>query len=211
MYLEFGDKTYFIHLKTDIDSIRIKKIDPDVIHLNVPALLPQDNLILYIQKELPKVISDAKKIKRTSITELEIFDKKYPIRIINLSTSYIANDILYTNTDTLKSKIKIEELKLKILRNTIDQLLSNLEEELNVILPVIKLKKLKTKYYSICPTNEYITYSKTLIDKSKDFISYVVIMAVGRYLLCTEEQSSDLINRHVLNPKHCEKVYNYEQ
>lgn len=211
MFLEIDGKAYFIYPRTDIDYIRVKKVDKDAIHLYVPALLPHNNLTLYIQKELPKILSNAKNNVFTSISELSLFDKKYPIRITNISAEYIENDIIYTNENTLASTTKIEKLKFTLLENAINQLFSDLEETLNIILPSIKLKKLKTNYYSICHTKEYITYSKTLIDKSKDFITYVVILAVGKYLNCSEEQINDLMNKYVLNPKHCERVYKYEQ
>jgi len=211
MYLEIDEKTYFIHLKTDIDSIILKYIEQEIIHLTVPARLPKENLIAYIKKELPKLISAHKLSATIDITELSLFDKLYPVKLDGSSLAYIKNDIVYTNIKSLATKANIDKLKYSLLLNFINSSLSHLEEDLNLILPVVNLKKLKTKYYSVCHTNEYITYSKTLIEKSKDFITYVVILAVGDFLRCSENQVNDLINKYVSNPKHCERVYKYEQ
>lgn len=211
MYLEIDEKTYFIHIKTDIDSIILKNIEQEIIHINVPARLPHENLITYIKKELPKLISKYKLSETVDITELSLFDRVYPVKLDGSSLVYIKNDIVYTNIKSLATKTNIDKLKCSILINFINSKLSYLEEDLNLILPVIILKKLKTKYYSVCHTKEYITYSKTLIDKSKDFVTYVVIIAVGNFLRCSEEQVNDLVNKYVSNPKHCERVYEYEQ
>ncbi|WP_160069160.1 YgjP-like metallopeptidase domain-containing protein [Sphingobacterium bovisgrunnientis] len=211
MYLEIGEKTYFIHIKTDIDSIILKKIEHEIVHLDVPARIPQENLIVYIKQELPKLISAHKKSLNTSLTQISLFDKIYPIKIEPILSAHIKNEILYGNKKHFSTATNLEKLKFTLLLNFINSKLSYLEEDLNLILPETNLKKLKTKYYSICHTNGYITYSKTLIDKSKDFITYVVIRAVGIFLRCSEEQIDDLINKYVSNPKHFERVFKYEQ
>lgn len=211
MYLEIDEKTYFIHLKADIESIILKNIEQQVIHLYVPARLPHENLVIYIKKELPKVLKAYKKSEISAITELYVFDRTYPVKVDETSSAYLKNNIIYANASSFATKRNIDFLKYSLLLNFINSKLSYIEEDLKLILPVINLKKLKTKYFTICHTKEYINYSKTLIDKSQDFITYIVILAVGNYIRCSEEQVNDLMNKYVSNPKHCEKVYKYEQ
>jgi predicted metal-dependent hydrolase len=211
MYLEIDEKTYFIHLKADIVSIILKNIEQQVIHLYVPARLPHENLVIYIKKELPKVLKAYKKLEISAITELFVFDRTYPVKVDETSTAYLKNNIIYASACNFATTRNIDFLKYSLLINFINSKMSYIEEDLKLILPVINLKKLKTKYYTICHTKEYITYSKTLIDKSQDFITYVVILAIVNYVRCSEEQVNDLISKYVSNAKHCEKVYKYEQ
>lgn len=211
MYLEIDDKNYIIHLKADIHNVILHCVDDQYIHLQVPALLPQENLIAYIRQELPRVIKYAKKLTPHKIVELHLFDKIYPVKISETESLHIKNEVIYANPKDLGTKAKIEKLKLNLLLNFINDTLSVLEQDLNVILPEIYFKKLQTKYYSICHNTQRITYSKTLIDKSKDFITYVVILTVGFFLESSKEQIDFLINKYVSNSKHCERIYNYEQ
>jgi predicted metal-dependent hydrolase len=211
MYLEIEGKNYVIHLKTDIDTIYMRKVENDIVHLNVPALFPQENLIHYIQKELPKVIRKKSKKLVFEVHELNIFGRNYPIKLEVDETSYLKNNILYTHPKFLSTKSSIEKLKDSLLLNFLNDSMSMLEEELNIILPEIKLKNLKTKYSSICHNKQHITYAKALKEKSKDFITYVVILTVGKFLKYSEDQIYFLLNKYVSDWRHCERIYKYEQ
>ena len=211
MYLEIDKKSYFIHLKANIDGIQLKKIEGDLVHLDVPVLMPQENLISYIKNEFTNHTVNHKKSYIFDYEPIKVFDKLYPIRIKDIETPYLMQEVVYANTRHVISKVKLELLKQQLLLNHINNILSMLEEELNVILPVINLKKLKTKFYAICPTIQIITYSKILIEKSLDFVNYVIIITVGNFLKFSDDQIYYLLKKHVSNWKHCERIFHYEQ
>lgn len=211
MYIEIEGNSYFIYPKTDIDVIVIKKIADKTIHLKVPSQLPQDSLITYIKTQLPKKVAKYQKEEVFRTESINIFDKTFPIKFVVTDSPYILKGVINCDIRSVSSKSKMESLIQHLLLNHINNMMSTLEEELRLILPEIKLKKLKTKFYSNCHNTQSISYSKELIEKSLDFITYVVILSVGDFLKYTEDQLYYLWNKYVSDWKQCERIFKYEQ
>ncbi|MCA5006815.1 YgjP-like metallopeptidase domain-containing protein [Sphingobacterium bovistauri] len=212
MYLEIDGKSYVIHLKSNIKHIMIRNVSEIEIHLNVPVDFPHESLITYIKTELINDITQFNEIEKVNLEEsIHLFDKNYKIRHIYTGNPYLKDDILYTNVKELKSTIKRESLKSTLLQNKINSIISRLEDDLNVIIPAINLKKFKTKYYTICPKSNLITFNRTLVDKSHEFITYVVILSVGDFLKYSKEEIDNLTKVHITNWRHCERIWKYEQ
>ena len=212
MYLEIDGKNYIIHLNSNNQHIRIQRIVDDVVHLIVPIEMPQEYLLTYVKTELKKDISRFKRNKGTNVANsLTIFDKNYNIRITDTKYPFIKNEILHLNQNILSSKKEIKLAKEQILLNQINSTYSTIEEDINLMLPNINLKKFKTKFYSICHKSNHIIYCKTLLEKPLDFINYIVILSIGSYLNYSIEEIKLFGKRYVLDLKHCERICNYER
>lgn len=209
MYIEVDGKEYFIHLNSNSKLIRIKKVEDDTVHLEVPVSWSEKSLLSYIRtflnKEIPQPI-----VKHTEQT-LQLFDKTYPVKFIISESPYMENNTIYTNFKNFSNKSLIEKLKTSLLKNLINNKISIIEEDLNILLPDVHIRKLKTNYYTICPSTNRVTFNKKLIDKSISFIRYIVILMSSKYLNLSQEESQNLLNKHISDWKHCERILKYEQ
>lgn len=212
MYLEINGTNYVIHLKSNHKHISIRKINDADVHLNVPVDFPQDYLISYIKTELQNDISRYTiSSNNDSVEIIQLFDKNFKINNQEGNLPYIKGETIFVNLNNVKSIAKRDFLKKTLLLNKINSLISSLEDELNVLFPTINLKKFKTKYFSICPKTNTITYNKTLVDKSQDFITYVVVQSFGNYFDFSTDRINTLAKKYVHDYKHCERILKYEQ
>lgn len=211
MHIKIGEKDCLIHIKEELEHIRITRVEENTIRLEVPAQLPQENLLLYIKNNLSADLASWQSKLKQAIYSLVIFDKKYAVKVLSVSQPYIYANCIYCNEHNLASSSQIEKLKEQLLLNFLNDMLSKLEEDIEILLPAIKLRKLKTNYFSICHNTNHITFSKELIHKSQPFITYVIITAVNSFRGESEAKGKHLIERYVPEWKHIEQVLAYER
>lgn len=211
MHLKFEDKDCIIHIKESLQHIKLIAVEDAVIHLEVPALLPQENLLFYIKNNLSKDIISWNAQKLYSTKYIDIFDKRVPVKIISGTQPYLQDNRVYCPSEYISSAKQIEALKMLLLLNLLNDKMSKIEEDLNILLPDLKLRKLKTNHFSICHTTYHITFSKDLVNQSTAMITYIVVWAINTFRRTNEEENRRMIMKYVPDWKHCEQVIAYER
>ena len=177
--------------------------------LAVEANVPKDEIVLFVKRLLRKKIK--KEIDYT-ITSIEIFDKKWPVKLAGPSGNpYIKNDIIYcfSNSHNLSYK-QIDEIKERLLNTFIHDFVGKWEERLCLLVPTILFRKNKTNPFTICLTKEAITFSKSLHAFSLDVVEYCVAMAMMAYLGLHQKQQEYILNEYMPLWKIYEKNIAYE-
>lgn len=211
MHIKFEGKDYFIHIKDALDHIRVIGVAEKAIRLEVPALMPEDSLLYYLKHNLSEDIADWDFKSKHNIYTVEIFDKKYSAKIKATNIPYIQSNCIYCNESYLSSLSGVEKLKEQLLLNFLNDSLSKLEEDLGMLLPAIKLRKIKTNYFSICHKTNHITFSKKLINKTSSFITYVILAAVNTFRDVNDTDGKQLIQKYVPDWKHIQQILVYER
>ena len=211
MHFKHEEKDCIIHIKETLQQIKLIAVEDDVIHLEVPALLPQENLLFYLKNNLSQDIISWKAKKLNSTSYIDIFDKRMPVRIISGTQPYIQENRVYCPRQYMTSSKQVEALKMLLLLNFLNDKVSKIEEDLNILLPDLKLRKLKTNYFSICHNSYYITFSKDLVHQSAAMVTYIVVSAINTFRGVNEEEGRRMIMKYVPDWKHCEQVIAYER
>lgn len=209
MYLEVEGKKFIIHIKSNIRVIRLNKVEFDVIHLDVPALLSKAELLVYIKNILSLELKKFKNIHEHEQVYINCFDRDFLLQFKNTDYPFISGNVIY-NKELSLSILKQEKVKEYLLYNYINTKFSILEEEFNMGLPHIYIRKLKSNLFTINYNLNRINYSKKLVNSSQDYIYFIIVLSLVKYLKM-EDDMDRIMNKFVENWKHYHRVFNFEQ
>ena len=212
MYIEIDQQSYYIHLQDDISEITLLYKSDNTIHLRVPARCREEQLISYIKTHKWHLNHQFIANNDQPSNKITLFEKTYDIVPKNdVYKAYIKGAALYVPLTYHHSTTSLSRMRIEILENEINKAFTYWEEELHVILPIFKLRKLKTNSHYICRNKDSITIAKHLIDRPKDFFCYIIAKIVFNYFNIKLTIQEELFECHVKNWKHIRKVIAYEQ
>jgi len=195
------------------DRVTVVSYDKKLLSLELPALLPQNELI-----EIVKLIKKNKH-KTTSLgysgVELSVFDKKIPVRLIPSRSQepYFDRGIIYLpqqKSPKLKSEKFIEQIKIILFKKLIIQSLSRWEDALGILIVDNNFRKLKTKPYITCLKHNIITWNTKLINQPIDLIEYVVLDAILYMSGNAPEKNIEIKFKYIPNWRSYQKIIDHE-
>lgn len=209
MYIEVEGQNYLITVHASVEKITVSGIKSDYIQISAPANLPQSELLVYLKNNKNQLIKSFN--KENKIQKIEIFDQSLSLVIKeNLREPYMQNNIIY-GSDGISTSAQEQKLKEKLLLQVLMNLIGQWEERLGYMLNEIKLRLLKTNHYTVCYKTNNMTFSKSLINRNLNFISYIVATAVLDTLKINDGRREQLLDKHVKDWKFSKKINSYDR
>jgi len=211
MYIEIDNLYYYFHLEANLDQISVSKITDEAIHLQVPARMSQAELKSYI-----KCYAHNFKLQAETTDfidkKISMFEMNYQLLIMEgVKHPYINGAAIMLPINFKINTAKLKQLKEDVFLNEINKLISFWEEKLNVLIPPIKLRKLQTNTYYNCHNTNFITVNRILADKPKNLFNLIIADLVFAFSKINEEDREQLLDNHVKDWKHLQKILAYER
>lgn len=210
MYIEINGEKYHLSIRDSGDDIRIIEQKDDVTYLAVPARIPHDNLISYLKEVSFTITNSGLSGKAEVAGTVRLFDTDFTLFIQPvLKSTFIKGKAVFAKKkptteaawDRLAEDLLMVEIKVNI---------GFWEEILDVFINTINLRKLKTNFFTFCKDDRGITFNKSLIHRSREFISYVCAVAIFDCLDIEEDEATELKNKYIKDWRHYQKVLSYE-
>ncbi|WP_140938261.1 YgjP-like metallopeptidase domain-containing protein [Sphingobacterium lumbrici] len=212
MIIEVDGSTYNIVIQSSSKGIAIGGYKNQMIHLHVPYTVPTAELYAYIRANSRLIKNYITQVdSEQQIGSFQIFDTTFPLIIKSqLPNPYLHQERIYTSAYPNHKKA-IDNLQLSLLLQQLTLQISIWEEHLNTLLSEIKIRKLKTNYFTVCTRDKRITFSSDLIQKSIGFISFICGEAVMCLVHIDAQERTRLLDRFVKDWKQYKKIVSYER
>ncbi|SFS30995.1 hypothetical protein [Sphingobacterium wenxiniae] len=177
--------------------------------LAVGADIPQQEVRYLIKEMLDK---EQEKIEINSITYLEFFDKKWPLKIkYGKGKPYFKNNIIYCFTDRKSiSPVFLGKIQTTLFQDVIYREVGCWEDLLQVLVPEILFRKNDSTPFIITKAGEKITFSKSLKNLSLESLAYAVFKAMVQYVDLSEDEEEKLLDKYFPNWNNHYKILCYE-
>ncbi|MBE8720519.1 YgjP-like metallopeptidase domain-containing protein [Sphingobacterium pedocola] len=212
MIIEVDGYTYNIVIQSSSKVIAIGAYKNQMIHLHVPYAIPTAELYAYIRANsrlINNYVTNTNSEKQ--FDKFQIFDAVLPLIIESqLANPYLHHGKIYTPAYPVLKKT-VSNLQRTLLRQQLTLQIGAWEEHLDIFISEIKVRKMKTNYFTVCTRDKRITFSSELIQKSIGFISFICGEAVMCLVHIDAQERIRLLDRFVKDWKQHEKIVSYER
>ncbi len=186
MNIPIAGKEYKL-ISTDQEGIYIDYTDPNLPCIYAHALLSISDVVQYVKEYQPdKRIFIPEQLPILEYIKVSIFDQVYPVKIhrTGKQKSFLKNSIIHyfipKNADITKPTF-LSRIKDDFFEDSIIGMLSNWEEQLQLMSNDIVFKKLKTRPFIVDLVTQNICFNKNnqlLSLRTNEFIVYLALQAL---------------------------------
>ncbi|GGH19714.1 M48 family metallopeptidase [Sphingobacterium alkalisoli] len=212
MIIEVDGYTFRIFVESSSKSIVIGGYRNQMIYLHVPHTFPTAELYAFIRANKRLINSYiTNSYSEKQFDNFQIFDRVYTLVIkARTSNPYLLADKIYSSAYPIHENA-VKHMQYSLLLQQLTLQISTWEEHLHLLISEIKIRKLKTNYFTVCTRDKRITFSADLIQKSVGFISFICGEAVMCLMNINSQERAHLMDRFVKDWKLHEKNVSYER
>lgn len=210
MYIEIEEKSYYISIRDDETAISVLGRRDDAIHLAVSARLSQDELVAYLKRNDLRAVAEVDSTLTDDFITLALFDSAFTLIVQRgVYKPYIKGNSLYISKIP-RTTAGRESLADTLLLQEIKQHIGFWEEKLAVLISDIGLRRLKKNYYTVSRQHQRLTFERSIVHRSRDFIAYLCANAVFDYLSLGDSVREELGYNYVTDWKQQQRILKHE-
>lgn len=213
MFIEI-EGTYYELVGTSEAGIRIARTGAQKKTIYAQPGISMDEIKAYIRQFAKEQVADpTEDEERLSFFTLELFDKKYNVRLLPDSHQkpFIKKELILAGANLFRrrERSKIEDdIRSQLFEQTILDLVGSWEEELGILVDQVSFRKLSRSHYTMQQDPKQLTFSKHNVLLSRRLNEYIVAMAMTD-LVDPTLQTSTFWNSHFPDWRQLEKYLNY--
>lgn len=210
MYIEVEGKTYYINIRDHETGISYLGQKEDAIHIAISARLSQDELVVFLKNNGVDELIKKKPRAANSISTIQLFDSSFTVILQQgLSSPHIVGKSIYTSK-TPKAANVHQELIETLLIQEIKQHIGFWEETLSILIKDVCIRRLKRNYYTVSKDSLRLTFEKSIVLRSRNFIAFICAIAVFDYLKLEDSIMEELGMKYVKDWKHQQRILIHE-